>query len=244
MARSPAETRGREFVSPMTPSLILPADKAHALWAETYDRDPNALLALEERIIEPLLPSLEQKVILDVACGTGRWLANLIRRGAKFGLGVDSSREMLQQARLKGSIQGNLIQGDSAALPVRSCAIDFAICSFATSYFADLRRFARELSTILRPPASIFLTDFHPSAHLRGWKRAFRHNDVVVEASSFHYSIDDVCDNFLIEGFELLTRVEACFGEGERHVFEECGKGHLLNQLSREPAIFVCHFKI
>ena len=227
-----------------TPSLILPADEAHALWAESYDRNPNALLALEQRVIEPLLPSLEQKVILDVACGTGRWLANLLRRGATFGLGLDASREMLQQARRKNSIQGNLVRGDCTALPIHSCAIDFAICSFATSYFADLRRFAQELSKIMRPAASLFLTDFHPSAHLRGWKRAFRHNDIVVEAASFHYSIDDVCDNFIAEGFELLTRVEACFGEGERHLFEECGKGHLLDQLSREPAIFICHFKI
>ena len=231
-------------MSLQTPSLILPADEAHALWAESYDRNPNALLALEQRVIEPLLPSLEQKVILDVACGTGRWLANLLGRGATFGLGLDASREMLQQARRKNSIQGNLVRGDCTALPIHSCAIDFAICSFATSYFADLRRFAQELSKIMRPAASLFLTDFHPSAHLRGWKRAFRHNDIVVEAASFHYSIDDVCDNFIAEGFELLTRVEACFGEGERHLFEECGKGHLLNQLSREPAIFVCHFKI
>jgi ubiquinone/menaquinone biosynthesis C-methylase UbiE len=231
-------------VSLKTPSLILPADEAHALWAESYDRNPNALLALEQRVIEPLLPSLEQKVILDVACGTGRWLANLLGRGATFGLGLDASREMLQQARRKNSIQGNLVRGDCTALPIHSCAIDFAICSFATSYFADLRRFAQELSKIMRPAASLFLTDFHPSAHLRGWKRAFRHNDVVVEAASFHYSIDDVCDNFIAEGFELLTRVEACFGEGERHVFDQCGKGHLLDQLSREPAIFICHFKI
>jgi len=231
-------------VSLKTPSLILPADEAHALWAESYDRNPNALLALEQRVIEPLLPSLEQKVILDVACGTGRWLANLLGRGATFGLGLDASREMLQQARRKNSIQGNLVRGDCTALPIHSCAIDFAICSFATSYFADLRRFAQELSKIMRPAASLFLTDFHPSAHLRGWKRAFRHNDVVVEAASFHYSIDDVCDNFIAEGFELLTRVEACFGESERHVFDQCGKGHLLDQLSREPAIFICHFKI
>ena len=231
-------------MSPKTSSLILSADKAHALWAESYDRNPNALLALEQRVIEPLLPSLEQKVILDVACGTGRWLANLLGRGATFGLGLDASREMLQQARRKNSIQGNLVRGDCTALPIHSCAIDFAICSFATSYFADLRRFAQELSKIMRPAASLFLTDFHPSAHLRGWKRAFRHNDVVVEAASFHYSIDDVCDNFIAEGFELLTRVEACFGEGERHAFDQCGKGHLLDQLSREPAIFICHFKI
>jgi len=224
--------------------VILPAREAHALWAENYDRNPNALLALEERVIAPLLPGLEQKVILDVACGTGRWLLNLLRAGANAGVGVDLSSEMLQQARRKSSIRGNLIQGDCTALPIRAGAIDFAICSFATSYVADLRRFARELSRVTRRPTSLLLTDFHPSAHLRGWRRAFRHDGIVVEAASFHYSIDDICDVFVAEGFELIRRAEACFGEAERQIFEVCGKGDLLDQLTREPAIFICHFKI
>jgi len=224
--------------------LILPPGEAYALWAENYDRNPNPLLALEERIIAPRLPSLEQKVVLDVACGTGRWLGHLLHRGANVGVGLDSSPEMLQQARRKNSIQGNLIRGDCIALPIRAGSIDFAICSFAISYVADLSRFARELSRITRRPASLFLTDFHPSAHLRGWRRAFRHNDIVVEASSFHYSIDDICDVFVAEDFELITCHEACFGEEERHVFEQCGKGHLLDQLRTELAIFICQFKI
>src|SRR5262249_445724 len=151
--------------------------------------------------------------------GTGRWLANLLRRGAKLGVGLDSSPEMLQQARRKSCTEGNLIRGDSTELPICAGAIDFAICSFAVSYFADLPGFAREFSRIVRRPASLFLTDFHPSAYLRGWRRAFRHNDIVVEASSFHYSIDDISDVFAGEGFELITRLEACFGEEERHIF-------------------------
>jgi len=66
----------------------------------------------------------------------------------------------------------------------------------------------------------------------------------VVEAASFHYSIDDIRDVFVAEGFELITRAEACFGEAEREIFEVSGKGDLLDQLAREPAIFICHFKI
>ena len=244
MACSSAQTRGRKFVNPVTQNRILAAQEAHALWAESYDRSPNPLLALEERIVEPLLPSLEQKVVLDLACGTGRWLGHLLWHGASVGVGVDSSPEMLSQARRKSSIQGKLIQGDCTAMPIRAGAIDFAICSFATSYFADLPGFARELSRVTRRPASLLIADFHPSAHLRGWKRAFRHDDTVVEVRSFQYSIDHICDVFADHGFELKTRVEASFAETERHIFEECGKGDLLDQLSSEPAIFICHFQI
>src|SRR5215831_17626891 len=130
MACSSAQTRDRKFVNPVIQNRILPAREAHVLWAESYDRNPNPLLALEERIVEPLLPGLERKVILDLACGTGRWLRHLLRHGASTGMGVDSSPEMLSQARRKSSIQGKLIQGDYTAMPIRAGAIDFAICSF------------------------------------------------------------------------------------------------------------------
>ncbi len=231
-------------MKPVTENRILPPREAHALWAESYDRNPNPLLALEERIVEPLLPSLDQKVILDLACGTGRWLRQLLRHGASVGIGVDFSPEMLFQARRKSSIQGNLILGDCTAMPIRAGAVDFAMCSFAASYFADLPGFARELSRVTRRPASLLLADFHPSAHLRGWKRAFRHDDTVVEVRSFQYSIDHICDVFRGQGFELKTRIEASFAETERHIFDECGKGDLLDQLGSEPAIFICHFQI
>jgi ubiquinone/menaquinone biosynthesis C-methylase UbiE len=231
-------------VSPITANLTLSARDAHALWAESYDRNPNPLLALEERIIEPLLPSPEQKFTLDVACGTGRWLANMLGRGARVGVGFDSSPEMLRQAERKTATYGNLIQADCMAVPIRAGSADLAICSFAVTYIADLPRFARELARVVRRPGELFLTDFHPSAHLRGWRRAFRHRGISVEASSFHYSIDDICSVFAAEGFNLVTRIEPCFGEAERHIFEECDKGDLLEQLSRDPAIFICHFKI
>lgn len=217
---------------------------AHSLWAESYDRSPNPLLALEERMVGPLLPILEEMLTIDVACGTGRWLANLLHRGARLGVGLDLSPEMLKQARSKPPLQDRLIRADCAAMPIRGGAADLAMCSFVVSYLPDLHCFARELSRIVRNPGHLFLTDFHPSAHLRGWTRTFRHNGTVVEISSFRHSSAEIRSVFAAEGFELVTCIEPCFGEAERHIFEECGKGHLFEQLCRQPAIFICHFRM
>ena len=194
--------------------------------------------------VERLLRPRAGERVLDVACGTGRWFSLLAARGPALLTGADISRAMLRIAAKKASCPLDLIQADCAAIPLRDSEIDFAICSFATSYIADLPGFARELSRVTRRPASLLLADFHPSAHLRGWKRAFRHNDTVVEVRSFQYSIDHICNVFAHHGFELKTRVEASFAETERHIFEECGKGDLLDQLGSEPAIFICHFQI
>lgn len=224
---------------------MIPAAKAHSLWAETYDRDPNPLLALEERVIEPSLPQLDGNGMfaLDVACGTGRWLLKVLDRGAQFGAGLDFSSEMLAQAQGKAGIEDKLILADCAAIPVASHSSDLALCSFAVSYLPDLSRFATELSRIVRGGGHLFVSDFHPLGHLRGWKRTFRQQETVLEISSFRYSISEICSAFEAEGFELLNRAEPCFGEEERHIFNEAGKGQQFEEMTRLPAIFVCHFR-
>ena len=46
-------------------------------WAHVYDKGANPLVALEERFLKGLMPSIEGKDVLDVGCGTGRWLERL-----------------------------------------------------------------------------------------------------------------------------------------------------------------------
>ncbi|HET9129809.1 MAG TPA: class I SAM-dependent methyltransferase, partial [Terriglobia bacterium] len=115
-----------------SPRCMRPTE-AYALWSETYDNDPNALFALEERSLIPILPDFRGSFVLDVACGTGRWLETLLALGARRGIGVDLSYEMLAQARRKQKLRRNLIQADCTAIPVSSGAIDMAICSFGLS---------------------------------------------------------------------------------------------------------------
>ena len=224
---------------------VIPAATAHSLWAETYDRNPNPLLALEERMIEPLLPPFNANGMfaVDVACGTGRWLLKLMHRGAQFGAGLDFASEMLLQAQGKPGIEDKLILADCAAMPIASHCSDLAVCSFAVGYIPDLSRFATELSRIVRGGGHLFVSDFHPSGYLRGWKRTFRYRETVLEISSFRHSIPEICCAFEAEDFELLNQVEACFGEEERHIFNEVGKGKQFEAMMQFPAIFVCHFR-
>src|SRR5271167_4068657 len=81
-------------------------------WAPTYDRDPNPLLALAERQLQLMIPPLEGKRVLDLACGTGRWLAWLMTGGASLGVGVDFSPAMLAAATEKTAVHGRLVQAD------------------------------------------------------------------------------------------------------------------------------------
>lgn len=226
----------------MSKTLHLPPIDAHALWAATYDRSPNAILSVEERYVEPLLPAIAGMDVLDVACGTGRWLVQLLRRRPARAVGLDLSPEMLQQAKRKPGA-GPLLQADALGIPLRAASMDFAICSFGLSYITNIQHFAQEIARVLRNQGRLILSDFHPSAQARGWKRSFRHNDAIVEVSSFPRTIDHIQETFAKVGLELTNCLEPSFGEEELPIFESCGKASVFEALLGQPAIVVLVFR-
>jgi cytosine/adenosine deaminase-related metal-dependent hydrolase len=108
----------------------------------------------------------------------------------------------------------------------------------------DIGRFARELSRVLRRGGYFVLTDLHPDARARGWKRSFRHGETVVEVASFQRSIDKIREAFAKEGFEALECVEPAFGEAERPIFEKCAKAAVFDELVGQTAIVVFLFRL
>jgi ubiquinone/menaquinone biosynthesis C-methylase UbiE len=216
---------------------------AHALWAPSYDSNPNPILSLEDRTVEPLLPRMEGMRTLDVACGTGRWLKRFLQRQSRLAVGVDLCEEMLEQARTKHGVTGHLIEADALAIPLGESSIDFAICSFGLSHVTNACGLAGELARVLRDDGSLILTDFHPDAEARGWKRGFRHQADVVEIVSFPRPVEEIEDLFEREGFKRSAHFEPQFGEAERLVFEACGRVALFEALLGQTAIYVSAFR-
>ena len=226
------------------PTRLLPMMEAHALWAETYDDGSNPLLALEERAMEPLIPDLKDKCVLDVACGTGRWLTRLRLQMAGRAIGIDISRDMLQVASAKPALAGALVRADCVALPLRDSYTHLSICSFAVSYVDGLQALASELARVSRPLARVLISDFHPDGHRRGWKRSFRRRGRTIEIASFAYSIATICEAFENTGFVLLRKVESHFDEPERGIFVRGGKHSIFESIKGLPAIFILDFQL
>lgn len=216
--------------------------EAYDRWAETYDA-PNPLHALEERILGLLLPALAGKRVLDVACGTGRWLEKLLGWGARAGFGVDLSAGMLRRASEKPPLRGRCVRGDCLALPFKGASADLIMCSLAAGHVRDLGGLARELARVASREADAFVTDFHPLAHARGWRRTFHDGHEVLEVPSTAHTVERVRLVFEREGFRVAVRVEPHLGEPERRVFAQRGRADLYLGVCEVPALYIFHFK-
>jgi ubiquinone/menaquinone biosynthesis C-methylase UbiE len=217
--------------------------EGYDLWAPTYDRDPNPLLALEERALQSLLPDLQGKQVLDVACGTGRWLERLLGAGARSGAGADFSPAMLRAGMSKAGLRGRLARADCLALPFRSGVADLLFCSFALGHINDLVSVAREFARVTKPGADVFITDLHPEGYARGWRIGFRYRSESFEIGASVHSIREVREAFGSAGFELVRLIEPHLDEPEKPIFERAGRFNLFHRVRHIPAVLIWHFR-
>src|SRR5215472_6543339 len=116
----------------MDPELLDP-DRAYAVWAAEYPpMAHNAVMMAEERAMLSLLAEdLRENVVLDAACGTGRYLLNAMRRRANRLIGFDRSPEMLGRARRELRGEAVLLLADIESIPLDGGTADVTICGLA-----------------------------------------------------------------------------------------------------------------
>jgi SAM-dependent methyltransferase len=217
------------------PVVHLSVREGYRLWAPTYDSSPNPLLALEERIAAPVLGSLVGARVADLCTGTGRWMTIMRRMEANV-VGIDLSPEMLSCANRKPGCARSLVLADLGHLPLRSCSVDLAICSFGISYVASLAAAFREIARIAR---RVLISDLHPAAIHAGWRRSFDTAAYTCCVAHRARTLDELDEAAATVGFSPEHSVEAHFGEPERNIFARAGKTHIFDEVSRIPAIFV-----
>ena len=231
-----------ELLQPAAGTRRLSVRRGYGLWASSYDSDPNPLLALEERKLEPLLPDTRRKDVIDLGCGTGRWMRKLLSRGARSVVGVDLTPQMLARAAQDRGLGRRLVQGDCRALPFRSHGADVIVCSFTLGHVPDVVTAASEIARIARPEAEVFLSDLHPEAQANGWRCAFRYEGKSFEIGGRRHTRAHVHEAFRSAGFRLRRSLDAFIGEPERHIFVRGGKGAWFEAARAVPAVALEHF--
>jgi SAM-dependent methyltransferase len=178
--------------------------EGYALWSQTYDQ-PLRLFPIEHATMCMLLDRLPPSVLLDAACGTGRYSEYLAERGHQV-TGVDRSPAMLAKARTKLP-DCDFPQGDLEALPLESESVDAAICTLAMVHLTELGRAVAELARVVRPAGRVIISDVHPFLVLLGWQAQFRTAGGDTGFMRLHLHLpSDYCQPFEAAGL----RVRAC----------------------------------
>ncbi len=157
-----------------------------------------------------LLGSVRGKDVLDVGCGTGRWLQQISESTPQSLTGIDFSPEMLDRAQQKLGRRARLAVGNATSLPVASSSVDVVLASFLASYVPDLDTLAHELRRVVKPGGKIYITDLHPETAVTcGWKRGFRNGRRQIELITSSYSLPQILSSCRRAGFEVTCLVGA-----------------------------------
>ncbi|MGC3974043.1 MAG: class I SAM-dependent methyltransferase [Nitrospira sp.] len=140
---------------------FLSTQSAYDEWAEEYDdEDPTVLLD------QPFLLSMLQPFagcrILDLGCGTGRYLRLASHKAALVGL--DLSRGMLERARRQTppAIGATWVQASVQRIPFVLQSFDRIVSGLVLDHVHDLADFFRGIATVLRPGGRAIVTAVHP----------------------------------------------------------------------------------
>jgi ubiquinone/menaquinone biosynthesis C-methylase UbiE len=177
--------------------------QGYDLWSETYDQ-PLRLFPIEHPTMRLLLDPLSPSLVLDAACGTGRYSAYLAECGHRV-IGVDRSPAMLAKARAKLP-ESDFREGDLEALPVESGSVDAAVCALALVHLPEVDRAIAELARVVRPGGRVIISDVHPFLVLLGWQAQFRTADGGAGFMRLHPNlISDYCQAFAATGLRVRT---------------------------------------
>jgi ubiquinone/menaquinone biosynthesis C-methylase UbiE len=223
-------------------TTILDADQAYEVWASSYDATPNPLLMLEERCLSSVFCDIFEKDVVDLGCGTGRWLTRLEPLHPASLTGVDSSAAMLAEAKGKCLPSTRLIHAGCIATPLQDDQADLVLASFVVSYVENLEKFAQEASRLLRPGGTLIVSDMHPDAASYGWRRTFHASAGTFEIATRHYSLDDLTSVISDAGFALEELAEPSFGEEEAEIFRRAGKFDAFLRVQSLPVIYWARF--
>lgn len=104
--------------------------------------------------------------VLEVGCGTGRWLAELERSGCRVA-GIDPSAGMLQRASER--VRGDLQRGTAEKLPWPEGVFDAVICVNALHHFTSPESALLEAYRVLRPGGGFVSIGLDPHAAAGRW---------------------------------------------------------------------------
>jgi len=212
-------------IFPQKPLKTLSSIDAYERWAATYPPYAhNPLMQAEESAMRSLMPDLKGRVVLDLACGTGRYARLAAENGAGLVIGLDNSMAMLTGRGAEAGWKAGL--ATSEAMPLANSSVDVVLCGLALGHLPSLDSSMREIARILKPGGWALVSDFHPFLYLNGARRTFAADEMTYAVE--HY-VHLYADYHRVAG-EAGLRVEQVLEPG-------------LSESSKSPVVIVFRFE-
>ena len=115
------------------------------------------------RLVRDALGAAPGERIMDVGCGPGFYVAELLEQVGSEGsvVGIDSSRPMLDIAARRSEGHDNVTfhEADASSLPVENASFDAALSVQVLEYVADVPAALEEIYRALRPGGRLVVWD-------------------------------------------------------------------------------------
>ncbi|MDQ2053292.1 MULTISPECIES: class I SAM-dependent methyltransferase [Halobellus] len=131
-------------------------DVAQEYDSKRFSRGGRLIDSREKRAVVEAIGPVEDKDVLEIACGTGRFTVMLAERGANI-VGLDISNAMLAQGREKARQAGvddhiEFLRGDAARLPFPDNHFDavfamrfFHLAETPAKFIAEMARVSKDI---------------------------------------------------------------------------------------------------
>ena len=118
---------------------------------------------LEKPIINQLVGTVKNKVVLDLGCGDGLYGKELLNKGAQSYLGIDGSKNMYDLAKrnLKG-FNAELLQQDIENIELESNKYDLIISRLVFHYIQNPTPLLKQIQQSLTKDGTFVLSIEHP----------------------------------------------------------------------------------
>ncbi|OKS87169.1 class I SAM-dependent methyltransferase [Mucilaginibacter polytrichastri] len=218
-----------------------PSEAAYDLWAADYDNQPdNLMLALDEQVFSVLLDTIdvENKIVADMGCGTGRhWPKLLAKHPAKL-TGYDVSGGMLDGLKIKYP-QGDVVKLEGDLVPqLKENSIDIIVSTLTVAHIGNIDDVLQAWAKALKPNASVIITDFHPEALAMGGKRTFSVQGQKVSIRNHVHPVSMLITKLAAYGFTVAALEERLVDERVKHYYEKKNALSVYEKFKGRPIIY------
>ncbi|WP_255170177.1 methyltransferase domain-containing protein [Natrononativus amylolyticus] len=157
-------------------------------------------------VLDAIMP-LEDKKVLEIACGTGRFTVMLAARGANV-VGLDISAAMLQQGRTKARAAGvsenlEFLRGDAGRLPFPDDHFDTVVAMRFFHLADDPEAFLSEMRRVSKHQIVFDTFNRFSARSVYNWalpmgSRLYSKSEVSVLLAKTDLTLTDVEDDFIV----------------------------------------------